>query len=431
VRFRANGKNSGDINSWNVDSVHVYMQFQFNPPRNLNAFWYGLSSKDIKLVWNTPAGFVPGKWFHYDDGINFDGVGNGGVADFDVAIRYEPGQLSEYDGYAVKKIKFFPNEPDCEYSLRVWSGVNASTLLVDQIVASPSIKAWNEILLDAPALIDASKELWIGYRCIANTGYPAGIDEALSTDGKSNMIKWNGIWQPLTAIAPSITNDWNIQAFIDGVGDAHVTLIQPSVPDIRTKNKGTLTIDPSNNSNPSNLALRTTSDSTYDTPEGINGYDVYRRAYNKFPPGQNTTGAGDWVKINPALVTALEYFDLNLTNIPNNCFEYHVIARYNEGNSIMSNIDWECFITSLSTDAVNGVKVYPNPATDYVRIDFSKPFNGNLAIYNSTGTEVTSFNLAGENTLTLKTAEYVAGIYSLKFTSKSGESFSSKFVVIK
>ena len=141
----------------------------------------GTIVNDNHLTWTAPEGGGGGSthppvWIHWDSGENSDGIGTGGAADFDIAARFDVSQIEEFDGMAVTKVAFFPNEAACEYSIRVWQGDMAATLLVDQVVSSPTIGAWNEVELETPVAIDVTQELWFGVRCNTAAGYPAGCD---------------------------------------------------------------------------------------------------------------------------------------------------------------------------------------------------------------------------------------------------------------
>ncbi len=165
-----------------------------------------------------------------------------------------------------------------------------------------------------------------------------------------------------------------------------------------------------------------------DAPDALVGYKVWRRAYAKFPAGSNAAGAGTFDSI--ATVTALTYTDMNLTNLVTNCYEYKVTATYTEGQSVGSNVAWQCIFVGVNPSEFNEVKLYPNPATNYVRIDLTSTVNS-ITIYNSLGSVVATQNVKGENTVTINTSNYAAGAYNVKFTTTSGESFSRKFVVTK
>ena len=167
-----------------------------------------------------------------------------------------------------------------------------------------------------------------------------------------------------------------------------------------------------------------------DNSESFNGYNVYRRAYAVFPAGQNTAAAGTFAKINTAVVAQTEYTDMDLSNLVTNCYEYQVTAVYTEGESVPTNIDWECLFVGVKPSVTNEVSVYPNPATTYVRIDLTQEVSS-ISIYNSLGSVVASKTVKGETSFTINTTNYAAGAYSVKFTTTNGENFNRKFVVTK
>ncbi|MDZ4122235.1 MAG: T9SS type A sorting domain-containing protein, partial [Candidatus Cloacimonadaceae bacterium] len=161
------------------------------------------------------GGGEPG-WLHYDSGSNNDSIGTGAVADFDVAAKWDPAGtygINPWVGMNITKIKFWPNEVNCQYSVRVWTGA-AATMVVDQPVTNPVIGAWNEIILNTPFTIPAGTYLWAGYRNNTQGGYPAGSDAGPQVEGYGNMIRLGGSWSTLTALAPSLTYNWNIQIYV-------------------------------------------------------------------------------------------------------------------------------------------------------------------------------------------------------------------------
>ena len=161
---------------------------------------------------------------------------------------------------------------------------------------------------------------------------------------------------------------------------------------------------------------------------GVLSYNIWRRAYSVYPAGANTAG-GIWTKIETG-VTALEYWDMNLSNLTTNCYEYQVTAVYPEGESAASNSDWECIFVGVSPNQTDALRVYPNPATDYVKMDLTKSVV-KIDVYNSLGAVVATKNVQGSETFTLNTREFAAGAYSVKFTNANGETFSRKFIVFK
>ena len=166
------------------------------------------------------------EWIHWDSGVNDDAIGTDGAADFMVAARFTPADLEPYAGTAITRIQFVPYEPagTASYTLKVWQGTNPPTEVYSQVVSSIATEAWNDIELDEAVNIDASQELWVGYHVITSAGFPAGCDAGPQVAGKGNMIFWDGVWQELTALSPSLTVNWNIQAYVEVLAD-------PGAPD--------------------------------------------------------------------------------------------------------------------------------------------------------------------------------------------------------
>jgi hypothetical protein len=158
VRFRAVGENSADILHWYVDNICFYAKC--NPPVELSATDV---NREVTLTWSAPECGTEGPdpiWIHWDDGANSTSIGTGGAANFDIAARWEATQIVNLDGGSVTKIAFFPaSAGSATFSIRVWEGVDAGTLLVDQLVPSVTYDDWNIVDVASPVPIDISKEL--------------------------------------------------------------------------------------------------------------------------------------------------------------------------------------------------------------------------------------------------------------------------------
>ncbi len=435
VRFTASGAASNDIYYWLVDNVHIYAQFVFNPATNLvatPAAATGTIINDNHLTWTAPEGGGGGSthppvWIHWDSGENSDAIGTGGAADFDVAARFDVSQLEEFDGMAVTKVAFWPNEAACEYSIRVWQGDMAANLLVDQVVSNPTIGAWNEVQLDTPLAIDVTQELWFGVRCNATAGYPAGCDAGPQTPDYGQWIYFQGAWQNLVDLNSSLTFNWNLQAYLESADDDSPVQHNPIVLGSESRN-ATGTLAMANYETPANAAFVPAESNQTDAPMDLTGYNVYRRQYVDPTPGTGYTTLSDWAKINTDVVVPTEYWD---NNLPNNCYDYYVTAVYTEGESAPSNIDaWNCIVVGVNNVEATDVRVYPNPATTYVNIDLTKDIKS-IAVYNALGSVVMQKNITGESTVILHTTNYAAGAYNVKFVKANGDTFSRKFVVVK
>jgi hypothetical protein len=227
VRFLASGANSINIVSWFVDNIHIYRMCDGITDLAATA----LDQVGIVLSWTDPNPGQIDQWIHWDDGVNSgNSIGTGGAEEWDVAVRWEPEQLADYEGAAVTQIAFFPVEPTTSYSVRVWIGENAANLVVDQAIV-PVCGEWNTVTLSYPVPLDITQELWIGYHVITPTGYPAGVDDGPAIDGYGNMVNI-GTWQTLLEINPDFDWNWNIAAHLLTTTGVSVPLSRSVKPNI-------------------------------------------------------------------------------------------------------------------------------------------------------------------------------------------------------
>ena len=197
--------NSYYIESLGSDTFEVYPGF-LPPPMNLTAE-SGLDGV-VPLAWQ---GMPDPLWIGYDNGSNSDAIGTGGAADFDVAIKYDPEDLTDYAGMSISKVKFFPFEVACEYSVRIWHG---GTMVADQLVPDAVIGDWNEVTLNEPVPLPTDVELYIGFRANTQTGFPAGVDSGPATPWYSDLIALSGgPWESIAEVY-ALNFNWNLSAYL-------------------------------------------------------------------------------------------------------------------------------------------------------------------------------------------------------------------------
>jgi hypothetical protein len=73
----------------------------------------------------------------------------------------------------------------------------------------------------------------------------------------------------------------------------------------------------------------------------------------------------------------------------------------------------------ITTSALNGISVYPNPASDQLHIVFDQVAEGDIQIYDITGSMILSQRIQGINN-TVSTDALAPGIYILKVASQQG-----------
>ncbi len=196
------------------------------PPLNLTA---EVTGNDVTLNWESPEAPPQGTWITWANDVLGNSVGTGGAATFEVAHRWAVADLTQYVGSTISQMKFVPAEANCTYTVKVWTGgsaTNAGTLVSSQVISNPVIDNWNLIVLNTPVVIPANQEVWVGFACNTQTGYPAGCDNGPQIDGKGNMMYINGAWSELDAVAPSLTYNWLIQTFVE-TGAAKAVELMP------------------------------------------------------------------------------------------------------------------------------------------------------------------------------------------------------------
>jgi len=371
IRFSVQGENSINILSWCIDNIHVYRTCKAPYDLEVHANYF---TGDIELNWKSPLGigFVD-QWIYWDDGVNAgNSIGVSTPLDIDVAARWEPAQLTDFEGASVIQIAFFPAEEETTYKVRVWIGADAANMVVDQEVISPLIGQWNYVTLDTPVPIDITQELWVGYQFNGYTGYPAGVDDGPAIDGYGNMLKF-GDWQTLLEIDPELDYNWNIEAHIQSLDDKNRD----------SQNSVKYAIYRSDDGEP--YFLREYSDQNYYLDDSVCGginYHLYK-------------------------VSAL------FINENDTC------------ESGFSNEGWEgC--PGIVENENDSLSIYPNPSSDVIRVESTETLHS-VSIYNSFG-ELMLKKKVDERQVEITVRDYPAGVYMIRV--ETGKEMISRKVLV-
>ncbi|MFA5510265.1 MAG: choice-of-anchor J domain-containing protein [Candidatus Cloacimonadaceae bacterium] len=184
------------------------------PPINLTA---DVEGRDVTLNWESPEAPQQGEWITWCNDVLGNSIGTGGAATFAVAHRFTQADLASVAGGTISQLRFVPNEQNCVYTAKVWTGgsaSNAGTLVSSQLVPNFILDEWNTVVLNTPVPIPTTGDVYIGYEAATQTGYPAGCDAGPPIEGKGNMMYLNGAWDTLTNIAASLTYNWLIETFV-------------------------------------------------------------------------------------------------------------------------------------------------------------------------------------------------------------------------
>ncbi len=403
VRFVAKGENTTNINNWLIDNVHIYRICE--APINLVAEINEPNNDQVLLTWEAPNAPGPGVsgWLAWDDGTNVDAIGLTGGGTFLTGVRFTPDQLTQYAGTSLTKVRMFPYGPNGSIVLKVWTGANASQLLLSQPIASYTAGQWNEFALTTPVPVTGTTELWIGYEVTHNgTDYVGGIDAGPAVAGYGDMISMDGsVWESMSQ-AYGLDGNWNTEGFVETL-DGTVTPLQPIINNTVYNNTSAQLV----RGNYPTLPGASINSSSRE----LTGYNVYR----------------DGAVI--ATTSETSYVDADETLTVGQTYCYKVTAVYEDCESDFSNE--ECIlITSTNDLELSSVNVYPNPSNNVVNIELS----GNVsqfAVFNYTGQIVFQQTITKAQTVQLDVHNFDAGAYLIKFTTRSGESFTKKIAVTK
>jgi hypothetical protein len=366
VRFVATGENSQDISAWEIDNIHIYRNCI--QPTDLvieeNLDYNSLDWFSNIYYWED--------WLHWDDGQNSgNSIGLNDTAEFDVAARWIPSQLTSYNGCNVYEISFFPAEPAASYSIRVWSGSGPDTLILDQPVSNPVMYAWNNVIVTSSVYIDATKDLWVGYHVSTTTGWPMGVDDGPGIDGFGNLFYFQDEWTTLLNIDPDLDYNWNIICHI---------LCNPNGEDLYFD------------------IYRSTNQQEFEL------YDV---AYQQSYQDDN--------------IDLTDYYCYKVTNVH--------INNSDTCESASTNI--ACEVEMLGTNEREGevnTRIYPNPASTFLYIESSDKIK-EVRIYNMLGECVLKLEIRNsENQIDVRSLK--DGIYFIEVVAE-GKIWKDKVLIIK
>ena len=306
-----------------------------DPPTDLA---YTVDGNDVTLEWTSPQPPLEGEWISWSDNSAIgNSIGTNGVANFDVAHRYDATDLADYVGTTLTQIQFVPMYQNAVYTVKVWTGgttTTPGTLVHSQVVSNHTNEAWNTVILTNPVPITAGMQLWFGYNVNTQGGYPAGCDNGPQIEGKGNIMNFGG-WTTLSQVNPDLTYNWLIQGFVvEGVNLKAIEL--PSITENATvRPEGELSmknIMPVRNNH---------------TRAVLMGYKVYR----------------DGAMI--ANISNPENTSYTDNDLPNGDYVYGVSAIYNTGESAIVTVDVNVNLELAEAIFTDGFEGHPDFATDF------------------------------------------------------------------
>jgi len=133
---------------------------------------------------------------------------------------------------------------------------------------------------------------------------------------------------------------------------------------------------------------------SWEAPDGgktMYGYNVYRN-----------------YEVIASNITELTYTDITTVS----AYMYEVAAQYTSCES--ETLGFTLGISNTNND----IKIYPNPANDYINIDAEEGIN-NVVIYNSIGSKVFEKNTLGLKSFTIDIKDFASGMYYIQVDGKT------------
>ena len=378
VRLRKHGQGVAQYYC-NIDLFKVGATPEEAAPKGLTGEVTG--AKQVNLVWKNPFNAYQ---LNYINEFYLPGLAIGDEGkEFIAANSFDAKDLSMYKGKYITSVSANINHnPDVEYSEDTHASIvifENGTKIREQEVENIVYNEFNTVVLDEPVLLDGTKEIKVGLKIYDydERQIPISYQNTYNfVPGKSDLYSQDGgkTWKKLSDYYVGISGhetdgycNWNITANV-------------------------------------------TDEATVNPADVI--YDDNLMAYNIFRNGE---------KINNRLIDSRQARFTD-TEASDNCY-YEVVAYYYDG-SVSDISDRYTFgmLTSIhDTDANNGLRVYPNPAVDYINItgDFDK-----VTLLSVNGQAVFSTNQS-----TLSLAGLPSGVYFLRI--ESGDKIETIKVLIK
>lgn len=384
-------ENGEDLHS---NAVSRNVTALYGAPDNLVAT---VDGSDITLNWNAPLSGAPfvKRW---DSGKNSGKLGNKAGGTMYMATLFTTEDLKSFPGFSITNVEFFPAE-SATFTIVVYSGED---LVYSQLVENDELKVgeFNVIELDSPVLIDATKDLRVGYKVeYSANSRPCGLDETESADGKGNQLSMDGkYWMPATE--QGVYNNWNIAFTVQYFNNTEVARIAPfALASVEAVDAASLPAT-------LNLSAEMTSSAQRSNLSGntLAGYNVYR---------------------NGEKITASPVQNLTFSEViaEGGDFEYYVGAVYTESEEMFSN-RVSVSKTGVGDVVSSAVAVYPNPATTEVHV--SCGFDS-YVVYDLSGRAVLRSDASGD---VIGVGNLSAGQYLLVF-AKDNMEYNRKITVVR
>ncbi len=347
------------------------------PAKNLKA---NIKGEHVGLTWEAP---FTGGWLTFA-GAAYTSYSYGQVnPDLTIANRWSTADLKGLNGYTLTKVRFYAgaNLPaGTTYTIGVWTVTDGGEPI---LVYSQDLQntfdnfELNEITLNQPVSIDASKELMVSLQCGAASGYPFVADIGPAVNGKGNMMHHpDDGWFTTLDIDAEGNFNWCISAYLDSQDAPSPVVLNPVNDKSESKPAYIKSVADKGKLQAIQSPLTLLSNDPQNAP-GITRYNIYR---NGTLLGTSTTTSylDETASANTTYNYCVEVAYANDCKSEQICVE----ARTQEPPSPYNSI----------------VNLKANPVSTNVNLTWEAPFSGGWMSY--VNTTVTSFANAVTGTTT-------------------------------
>ncbi|HRN43076.1 MAG TPA: hypothetical protein PK649_13540, partial [Vicingus sp.] len=171
-------------------------------------------AKGISIINNSSTAKAIVDSLHYDGNDFTNAIGTNSANTFEAHAFFSASQLAGHNanGNTISSVKVFINGAADVSSTQLKFYSDQSTVVYSQSFIP--VDGWNDVVLTTPFAIPTT-DLYIGYECVADTGYPLGCD-AGPTNPNGDWVVFGGTWYHLPALSASLTYNWHIRAMVDG-----------------------------------------------------------------------------------------------------------------------------------------------------------------------------------------------------------------------
>lgn len=193
--------------------LRVHGQDTLTPPQNVQAEVFNNS---ITLYWASPP--VNSDYLSWENGFISNSIGLSSGGTFSVAAKWEPQQIPAFVGEQIEKVSIHTASENVSYTLKVWKGINAESLILSQEIDGLIPNQWSDVVLDSAVEIDPDVPVWVGYEVDQPAGeFPASIDTGPAFEGFGDLIFYEGEWITLSYFG--LSNNWSIRVYTTGDGE--------------------------------------------------------------------------------------------------------------------------------------------------------------------------------------------------------------------